>query len=384
MIESLFLVFQIIIGYNLVLPMVLFFFYRKIGKSDIRATSVTSYDYGIIVTAYEQIGLLPLVVDSLLRLNYENYLIYVVADNCDISGLNFNDKRVILLRPEKVLAGNVKSHLYAISHFKRRHEILTIIDSDNIVEQEYLNELNVFFDMKFNAVQGMRAAKNLDTTFACLDAARDIYYHFYDGEVLFNLGSSATLSGSGMAFKTELYLECLKDTHVAGAGFDKVLQAKILKKNERIAFAKKAIVYDEKTSKSDQLINQRSRWINTWFKYFGYGFGLLWSGLNRHSFNQFIFGITLLRPPLFMFLILSVMCSLIMLFINPFYSLIWLFAIITFCLGFFISLKYYAADARIYRSLTNIPKFIYFQLVSLAHARQANKRSVATKHNINS
>jgi hypothetical protein len=48
--------------------------------------------------------------------------------------------------------------------------------------------------MGFAAVQGERKAKNLDTTYACLDAARDIYYHFYDGKLLFHIGSSATLA----------------------------------------------------------------------------------------------------------------------------------------------------------------------------------------------
>lgn len=379
---TLWIVLQIIIGYNLVLPIVLFLFYKCFKKERKNSVHQLDYDYAIIVTAYEQTGLLHSVVDSLLQLNYKNYLIYVVADNCDISKLHFNHEKVILLRPETVLASNTRSHLYAINHFKRAHEILTIIDSDNLTDPEYINELNVFFDRGFEAVQGVRAAKNLNTTFACLDAARDIYYHFYDGEVLFELGSSATLAGSGMAFKTDLYKACFENLDITGAGFDKVLQAQLLKQGKRIAFAENAIVFDEKTTNSAQLVNQRSRWINTWFKYFGYGFDILFKGIKGLNWNQFLFGVILLRPPLFMFILLAMCCAFINLFIFPFYTLIWFIAFGLFAAGFLIALLRYPTDSRIYKSLINIPKFIFFQLLSLVHAKQANKRSVATKHDI--
>src|SRR5690606_37180046 len=113
-----------------------------------------------------------------------------------------NNDKVVLLRPPKTLASNIKSHFYAIARFKRPHELLTIIDSDNLVDSEYLNELNVFFASGYNAVQGVRTAKNLNTTFACLDEAGDIYYRLIDRNLLFQAGSSSALSGSGMAFRT--------------------------------------------------------------------------------------------------------------------------------------------------------------------------------------
>jgi cellulose synthase/poly-beta-1,6-N-acetylglucosamine synthase-like glycosyltransferase len=368
----------------LLVPFILYIIYRikKQFKSGISEDlhRPAERDYAIIVTAYQQITLLPQVVDSILKLNYSNYLVYIVADNCDISDLHFGDEKVILLRPETVLASNTRSHFYAISRFKRHHEILTIIDSDNIVDPNYLTELTPFFDLGFEAVQGLRAAKNLNTIYACLDAARDIYYHFYDGEVLFRLGSSATLSGSGMAFTTKLYKECLENLNITGAGFDKVLQAQIVKRNKRIAFAGNAIVYDEKTANPTQLVNQRSRWLNTWFKYFGYGFNIIWLGINNLSINQLLFGLILLRPPLFLFIVSAVLCSSINLFIFPIYSIIWLVSIVIFILSFYTSLKNYPTDEKIYNSLINIPKFIYFQIVSLIYVKSANKRSISTVH----
>ncbi len=378
------LALQLLIGYNLVLPFLLFCIYKikSIGSKKMQegAPDKAEADYAIIVTAYEQTHTIPAVVDSLLRLKYSNFLIYIVADKCDVSKLRFADKRVVILRPQDTLGSNTRSHFYAIKRFRRPHDRLTIIDSDNLTDPNYLNELNTYFDAGYNAVQGVRKAKNLDTTYSCLDAARDIYYHFYDGEVLFALGSSATLAGSGMAFTTALYKECLAKLDVTGAGFDKVLQYAIVKRNGRIAFAPRADVFDEKTSHSDQLVKQRARWINTWFRYFGFGFRLSGLGIRRFSFNQFLFGITLLRPPLFMFIILSGICMLINVVINPAAALIWLGSFVLFLVGFLIPVVHTGTDRRVYKALLKIPVFMFYQVLSLLKVKRANSYSVATQH----
>lgn len=371
---------QVVIGYNLVLPVLLFLLYAIFRGSKKVISSCAEYDYAIIVTAYEQTDFLPMVVASIQKLKYAKYTVYIVADKCDVSGLKFDDARVVVLRPPETLGSNTRSHFYAIRNFIRPHELLTILDSDNLVDPEYMIELNKYFDSGFSAVQGIRKAKNLDTMYACLDAARDIYYHFYDGEVLFRLGSSATLAGSGMAFKTSLYRECLEQLDITGAGFDKVLQHEIVSRGYRIAFTDKAIVYDEKTAASDQLVKQRARWINTWFRYFKFGFSLLFKGLVKFDWNRFLFGLVLLRPPLFIFLILSVMFMVANLFISVPVVIIWFTGFGCFIVGFIIALLAGHTDKVIYRSLWGIPKFIFYQVLSLMKVRKANKISVATKH----
>ncbi|NNU33329.1 glycosyltransferase [Mucilaginibacter sp. S1162] len=373
------IIFQLIIGYNLVLPLVIYLI-AVVRPNTNNRISQTIADYAIIVTAYEQVTHIPAVVSSILKLNYQNYLIYIVADKCGDAELSFTDERVIVLRPETTLASNTRSHFYAIKNFARAHDRLTIIDSDNVLDPEYLNELNQLFDQGYIAVQGLRDAKNPDTTYACLDAARDIYYHFYDGKMLFGAGSSATLAGSGMAFTTDLYVECPGQRDIVGAGFDKVLQAEIVSRNVRIAFAEKAIVYDEKTSNTDQLVNQRSRWINTWFKYFSLGFSLIAKGITNFSWNQLLFGLVLLRPPLFIFLLLSAGCLFADVFVSITAVLLWVTGFILFIGGFCFALFKSHTDRRIYHSLINIPKFMFFRVLSLLKARKANERSVATKH----
>lgn len=380
--EIIWITVQLLIGFQLVFPLLLSVIRSISGSIRMRAAIGEAPDYAVIVTAYEQTDQLPEVVQSILSSEYQNFKVYIVADNCDISDLHFASDKVVLLRPPTVLAGNVRSHFYAIRHFVRPHSHLTIIDSDNLVEPDYLMELNKFFQQGFKAVQGIRKAKNTETMLARLDAARDIYYHYYDGKMLFEAGSSATLAGSGMAFTTALYRQCLEDLDVSGAGFDKVLQHQIVSKGNRIAFAEHAVVYDEKTSGSEQLVNQRARWINTWFKYFSLGFGLVGKGVVRFDWNRFLFGIVLLRPPLFIFLALAVLFMLLNLWISPLVSIIWIAGMLAFVVGFVMSLLRSDTDPEIYHSLRKIPQFVTLQIRSLLKANRANKISVATKHNV--
>ena len=171
---------QFAIGYNLFFPLLLYILFKLSRKRQFTPSAETQEpDYAIIVTAYEQVDLIPAVVESILALNYANYMVYIVADKCDVSSLHFTDNRVVVLRPPETLGSNTRSHFYAIRNFKRAHERLTIIDSDNLVEPTYLTELNKAFAAGYVAVQGVRKAKNLNTTIACLDAARDMYYHYF-------------------------------------------------------------------------------------------------------------------------------------------------------------------------------------------------------------
>ncbi|WP_240768436.1 glycosyltransferase [Olivibacter sp. XZL3] len=373
---------QFVIMINLLMPIIFYVFYKFLRTGKRKAPPLSAEaDYAIIVTAYEDVTMLPAVVNSLLSLHYQRYLIYVVADNCDISSLHFNSERVILLRPEKVLAGNVRSHFYAIERFQRAHDRLTIIDSDNLVHPDYLKALDLYFALGFDSVQGVRMPKNMNTMYAALDAARDLYYHFYDGKVLFSLGASATLAGSGMAFKVALYKQIFSKSDVQGAGFDKVLQYGILRLNQRIAFAEEAIVWDEKTAKTDQLVKQRARWINTWFKYVRYSWKLMLLSVSNWSRNQFLFGLVLMRPPLFIFLGLALLCFLVNVILQHWWTAT-AFAVgfLLFVAAFLIALKEGNADRRIYVALKAVPNFIFYQLKALLLARKANKVSVATKH----
>jgi cellulose synthase/poly-beta-1,6-N-acetylglucosamine synthase-like glycosyltransferase len=382
--QSGWIIFQVAVAVMLLFPVFSYLIFL-VKKTTLPVSSKLHQqnDYGIIVTAYQNSANLDHVIQSILKVKHERYIVYVVADNCPDYEDHFNDDRVVIIKPIKTLGNQLKSHFLAIQHFKRPHHLLTIIDSDNIVHPNYLAALDPFFNSGYEAVQGTRTAKNLDTHYACIDAVNELYYLFYDRKILFNIGSSCMLSGSGMAFTVSLYRECLEKLNNEGAGFDKVLQYQIMKRGYRIAFAEQAIVYDEKTAHSDQLVKQRARWNNTWFRYFKYGFELMGMGIQKGKMNPFIFGFILTRPPLFILLFLCGMIFIANLIISINTAICWLAFIGIFMAGFFLALLNSNTDKRIYQSLVHIPKFIFLQLMSLFKARKANEFSVATEHRFN-
>lgn len=336
--------------------------------------------YGFIVTAYKYSGNLDNVIASLLKVDYPDFHIYVVADDCKDYVYNGPKDRVTIIYPETPLKNQVRSHFMAIDSFVKPHGKLVIIDSDNLVHPDFLKNIDPYFVQGYEAVQGVRTAKNTNTVYARLDAVSELYYLFYDRKVLFSIGSSCMLSGSGMAFTTDLYRKCLGKMNTEGAGFDKVLQKRILSSGYRIAFAPNAILYDEKTANAEQLVKQRARWNNTWFRFFPFSLQLMWLGIKTFSWNKFVFGFLLFRPPLFMLIGLFMSLIVINLFINLKFAFILMGCFAVFCLGFLIAMQNLKAEKKLYMALLQAPKFIFFQVLSLFKAKRANQISVATEH----
>jgi hypothetical protein len=60
--------------------------------------------------------------------------------------------------------------------------------------------------------------------------------------------------------------------------------------------------------------------------------------------------------------------------------ILWTAGFAVFIGGFYLALTKSDTDKRVYQSLINIPRFMFYQVLSLLKARGANKRSVATQH----
>ena len=139
-------------------------------------------------------------------------------------------------------------------------------------------------------------------------------------------------------------------------------------------------MYDEKTAKSDQLVKQRARWINTWFRFWILGLRMMISSVAKLNWNQFAFALMLMRPPLFlMMLIVGVLC-LVNIFVSPWMLIYWGITLLVFAGIFAKALRYFKADQEIYKSIKYAPRFMFYQFIALLKAKKANKISVATQH----
>jgi len=146
------------------------------------------------------------------------------------------------------------------------YDVAVILDVDNVMSEGFLNQVDNAFAAGYRVAQGHRTAKNLDSAFAVLDACNEeINNHiFRQGHA--NLGMSAALIGSGMAFDYGYLRELLRDIGDT-AGEDKELDFRILRDGCKIPYLPTAYVFDEKIPNARVFATQRSRWLATQHEY---------------------------------------------------------------------------------------------------------------------
>lgn len=377
--------FQVLLAAYLLQPFFLLLIYgvKKVlfkRPEEVTATPNNQlFSFAVIVTAHKNLQLVPPLVDSLLKQNYPNFKVYVVADNCADTEMDFDHPNVRVLRPETPLNAKIRSIDYAINHFEAAHDVLIILDADNLVHPQYLATLNGYFNKGFRAVQTNMLAKNLDTTYAQLDAAGNYFSNFIDRRMRMELGLSANIWGLGIAIETALYKEVIYKNFFGG--FDKKIQADIVKLIPRLAYAEDAIVYDEKIDTGDALETQRTRWINAYFKYFKYGWDVLATGVQRGSFNLFFFGWNLLRPPLFLQVLLAMLLVVANYWMSPYAMFGWLAILVIFPLSFLVIVAVMSSDSRVVKALLYLPFFFLRQIKALLHIGKANKAYLQTVNN---
>jgi len=377
--------FQFWLAFYLILPSLFLLIYiiKYISKthfSIVKKKSVykKNFDFAIIITVHKETILVDALVDSLLKQNYQRYLIYIVADACKSDLGQLHGPSVIVLHPEKDLNAKILSIDYAIGHFQRPHDVLIIFDSDNLAHPNFLASLNQYFQKGFKAVQTNLLPKNINNIFEKADAIGNIFSNFMEREIRMELGFSSAIWGSGIAIDTSLYKEIAFDNLLGG--FDKRVQADIVKKTTQIAFAKEAIVYDEKINNGSSLQKQRTRWLHAYFKYFKLSVSTFFLGIKRFNLNLAFFGFINLRPPYFILFFLCGLVATLNLWINYKWFLAWCFIVGLFIVSLSTIILLRANNRKTIWSIFFMPLFAIYQISALIKIRKANKAFLKTEH----
>ena len=207
-------------------------------KPFVTAPARTSKRFAVFIAAYREDAVILPTVHACLAQDYpdDRYDVVVISDhmrpetNAVLSSLPIK-----LLQVDFEKSTNTKSLQAALGYLdKAAYDIALVIDADNIIAPSYLSELNDAFSVSgVRVVQTHRVAKNLNTGMAYLDAISEEINNsiFRLGHV--NLGMSAALIGSGMAFEYPLFYDAMMDNTSVG-GFDRVLEMKLLYKGIHI------------------------------------------------------------------------------------------------------------------------------------------------------
>lgn len=223
----------------------------------------------ILIPAYREDRVIMECVASCLAQEYprDKYEVIVISDQMSEAtddALSRLPIRLEVVRFEK--STKAKALNLAMSRADD-YDVALILDADNTVGPRFLRQINDAFACGGASVfQAHRIAKNRNTHLAYLDGVSEEINNsiFRQGHV--NLGLSAALIGSGMAFDYRLLKEKLASIQAVG-GFDRALELTLFKEGEKIGYLPDAYVLDEKIQTHRDFSRQRRRWLSAQYHY---------------------------------------------------------------------------------------------------------------------
>ncbi|WP_448518559.1 glycosyltransferase [Rhodoflexus sp.] len=371
---------QALLAFYLLQPLVAMLGYKAAPKKNLPpATVQKNYRFAAIVTIYQDSRFILPIVDSLLRQTYPHVAIYVVADDCAADLLPvIADSRVRLLVPPQPLHSKVKSIAYALANFGTTPDALVIFDADNLVHRRFFERMNTYFNKGYRAVMGHIKGKQPEAAYARMDELGEIMNNFLYRKASMAMGCSSAIDGKGFVVAYELYRQ-INFGNMLG-GFDKKLQLEVVRQT-RIAYADEAVVYDEKVSDPAAFQKQRTRWIYTYFRYWGEGARFLWESLSRFKIGNIYFGLLILRPPVFILLGCWLIISLLYLLGGSWLAVAgWLLAMVLFMLAHVGIFAVEGVLHGFWQVLGHIPSLFLRQVRALLKMDQANRSFLATDH----
>ena len=219
-----------------------------------------------IIPAHNEEAVVANLVESLKNQTYnkELYDIYVIADNCtDNTAQVARDAGAIVYErfdEEKKTKG------YALDWFLQQkikedapYDAFFIFDADNIVDKDFIKNMNKKLCQGEDVVQGYRDIKN--PTDSWITAGYAIFYwtmHRFYHLARYNLGLSPLLNGTGFMVRFDIVKPNGWDTVTLTEDIEFSLKRIIAGK--KLGWATDAIVYDEQPVGFKQSWSQRSRW----------------------------------------------------------------------------------------------------------------------------
>lgn len=348
----------------------------------------------VLIPGYKEDAVIIEVAKDALKQNYpmELFDVVIIADSFQpetIHGLK--QLPIVLVEVSFDVSTKSKALNKAMATIGDQYDIAIILDADNLMEPNFILKINDAFNRGFKVVQGHRMAKNINTSFAVLDAiSEEVNNHiFRKGHRV--LGFSSALIGSGMAFDYQFFKTTMAEVKAVG-GFDKELELRLLTDRQKIEYLVDALVQDEKVQKSEVFANQRKRWLSAQFIYFKrYFFTGLKHLLFKGNFDLFDKVYQMIAPPRVLLIGLTTLITLayfimIVLFSWGNYLLLtiqnWLFVTLVVYVAFVLSIPGKFYNIKTLKALITLPKAFLLIFLSLFKLRGANKKFIHTSHGV--
>ena len=219
-----------------------------------------------IIPAHNEEIVVGNLIASLQKQNYPKdlYDIYVIADNCTDNTAEVARKAGAIVYER--FDEEHKTKGYALDWFLKQkieenapYDAFCIFDADNIVDVNFLKNMNIKLCQGETVVQGYRDIKN--PTDSWVTAGYAIFYwtmnRFYH-LARYNIGLSPLINGTGFMVRFDQVKPEGWNTKTLTEDIEFSLKQII--RGRKLGWARNAIVYDEQPVGFKQSCSQRSRW----------------------------------------------------------------------------------------------------------------------------
>jgi cellulose synthase/poly-beta-1,6-N-acetylglucosamine synthase-like glycosyltransferase len=374
--------FLFVVAYSLLFSIAGLFYRHPRFKSN---PTDQNHRIAVLIPSYKEDGVIVNVAKQALVQSYPNsaYDVIVIADSLQEATLIELRKLSIIVHEVHFEKSTKVKSLQSVLNTYSNYEVAVILDADNVMAHDFLTKINQCYNNGWRAVQGQRAAKNKNTSFAVLDGLSEAIANHINRQGSIALGLSSPIIGSGMAFQFSLLKNILNTMDSVG-GFDKELQLKILEGGTKIHYLKEGIVLDEKVDNPEVFENQRKRWMSSHYIYFRKFFSKGMISLFRGNLS--IFNIAILYnvqlPRMMNLGLLTIVSLLSIIFRNYLYLPFWYWPALLslYALSFLVAIPSSYFNRAFFMALLTAPKAFFTIFTLHFKLKGANKKFIHTPH----
>ena len=219
-----------------------------------------------IIPAHNEEAVVVNLIESLKKQTYNKdlYDIYVIADNCTDNTAKVAKQAGAIVYER--FDETKKTKGYALNWFLQQkikenapYDAFFVFDADNIVDKDFIKNMNKKLCQGEDVVQGYRDIKNpsdnwISSGYALFYWTMHRFYHL----ARYNLGLSPLLNGTGFMVRFDVIKPQGWDTVTLTEDIEFSLKRIIAGK--KLGWATDAICYDEQPTGFKQSWSQRSRW----------------------------------------------------------------------------------------------------------------------------
>lgn len=361
--------------------LLLFSFFSLKKRSVSSFISTKKARFLILIPAYKEDTVIMDSVNSILEQEYpvDKMELVVISDkmspetNAALSKLSL---MLLVIDPEKSTKGYAMN--YAMDQIEEfDFNLVVVLDADNVVDKDFLSNLNIAFNRGSMAIQAHRVAKNINSDMALLDAISEEINNsiFRKGHV--NMGLSSALIGSGMAIEYKWFRA--NSGKLLSAGEDKELEILLLKDNIYIDYLDDVLVYDHKIEKEEAFYNQRRRWLAAQFWSLYVGFKHLPKAILSANIDYIdkIFQWTML-PRVVVVGLIFIMTTITSIFSWEL-CIKWWVILLLLLFSFAVAIPDYLVTKQTSKAIRRLPILFFLMLFNMFRLRGASKTFIHTK-----